>query len=407
MTHEWRTLLRVVVVLVGMPGVALAGTTPNVTASYDGTLSVRRTGNVASVAGALKQVGAGLTGTLAIDLGDPGAAGVYWVTGRMRGKVIRLHGASGAGTTIQWQGRIAPRSLRGKTRLRGAAGVTKGLLILVRRDAPSPPSAPAACADAFFRDEVMGHVLVPICGSCHVPGGMAEATSFRVTASDPLATLGSASLHVDAVQPAASRILRKPLAELPHGGGQQIVRGSAEHQTLAHWVDVAVQGGCAGGGGGGGGGGAGGGTGADLYTTNCASCHGPDARGLNGRPNIRCKTDIVEPVRTGRGTTMPSFPNLTDADVAAIQAYLSSLCAAGGETGADLYTSNCTSCHGADAGGGENWQHVRGPNIQCTDSGDILEKVRNGSGKMPAFPTLTSARIALITSYIHGFCSDN
>ena len=403
MEHGWRKLLRVGIVLAGIPAVALAAATPDVTASYDGTLNVRRTGHVASVAGALKQLGVGLTGTLAIDMADPGAGGVYWVSGRMHGKTIRLRGANGAGTTLRWQGRTRARGIRGRTRLQGASGVTKGLLVLVRRDGSSPPSPPAACADAFFRDEVMAHVLVPICGSCHVPGGLAEATSFRVTAADPLATLASASLQVDAAQPSASRILRKPLAELPHGGGQQIVPGSAEHQTLEHWVNVAVQGGCAGGGGGG----AGGGTGADLYTTNCASCHGPDARGVGGRPSIRCKSTIVEPVRTGRGNVMPSFPNLTDAAIAAIQAYLAGLCiAAGGENGADLYASNCTSCHGADAGGGENWRHIRSPEIRCTGTGDILEKVRNGDGQMPAFPGITTDQISLIAAYVHGFCTN-
>src|SRR5882762_5192577 len=140
MAHGWRKLLRVGIVLAGIPAVALAAATPDVTASYDGTLNVRRTGHVANVAGALKQLGVGLTGTLAIDMADPGAGGVYWVSGRMHGKTIRLRGANGAGTTLRWQGRTGARGIRGRTRLQGASGVTKGLLVLVRRNGSPPPS---------------------------------------------------------------------------------------------------------------------------------------------------------------------------------------------------------------------------------------------------------------------------
>lgn len=66
--------------------------------------------------------------------------------------------------------------------------------------------------------------------------------------------------------------------------------------------------------------------GVDLYSGNCAVCHGADARGGIG-PNIRCKTSIAGPVRNGKGS-MPAFPAsvLSDADVASILSYMRGLC---------------------------------------------------------------------------------
>jgi hypothetical protein len=89
---------------------------------------------------------------------------------------------------------------------------------------------------------VMGRVLQPICAACHVPGGAAQATNFRVTAGDPAATQASVALNVDMTNPPASRILQKPLNVLPHGGGQQIAPGSPEEQILSQWVTLVANG---------------------------------------------------------------------------------------------------------------------------------------------------------------------
>jgi mono/diheme cytochrome c family protein len=69
-----------------------------------------------------------------------------------------------------------------------------------------------------------------------------------------------------------------------------------------------------------------------LYDGNCASCHGVDARGGIG-PDIRCRQGIVGTVRNGKGG-MPSLPAsvLSDADVAAIEDFLTSLCSSGTTT---------------------------------------------------------------------------
>src|SRR5262245_58651403 len=75
-------------------------------------------------------------------------------------------------------------------------------------------------------------------------------------------------------------------------------------------------------------------TGGELFTANCATCHGAEAKGGIG-PNITCKTDVLTTVRTGKGVTMPAFPAsiLPDADVSAIQGFLAGLCSAAGGAG--------------------------------------------------------------------------
>src|SRR5690349_10828274 len=73
----------------------------DVSASYDGTL---RVGHVTGlVAGALNQSGVGVMGTLAIDGGATSTAGVYWVTGKVRGARLTVLGTSQAGVRIRWR----------------------------------------------------------------------------------------------------------------------------------------------------------------------------------------------------------------------------------------------------------------------------------------------------------------
>jgi hypothetical protein len=100
---------------------------------------------------------------------------------------------------------------------------------------------PAACESAFFEGQVMGLIIRPICANCHVPGGAAQAASFRVDPNDALATQQAIAQHINMSNAAASPILTKPLGNA-HGGGVQIVAGSANHQILADWVDQVIAG---------------------------------------------------------------------------------------------------------------------------------------------------------------------
>jgi mono/diheme cytochrome c family protein len=355
-----------------------------------------------------------------------------------------------------------------------AAGKERGVLTLAR---PGDVFSPACGALAYFTDEVMPLVLEPTCAQCHVEGGAAAAARLRVTPGDPTATMLSALPLVSAADPASSRILQKPRGDVTHGGGQQIVSGSAEDQVLVHWVDLVVSPACGGGDPGGPT------TPASLYADNCASCHGADARGTPGRPDIhchrsihdvvrrgrtggaedmpafpdlsdeavshiqghlltlcstdeatgealyasnctgchgadatgavgpsvRCATRVRQAVRTGRADVMPAFPmtSMPDVEVDRLVAYLDARCTTAGRPAADLYAGNCSTCHGAMAGGGRSALGVRGPGIRCTGLGDYLEKVREGDGEMPSFPALDDGDVGAIRAWVFdGFCTN-
>src|SRR5205085_593760 len=132
--------------------------------------------------------------------------------------------------------------LSGRAKLRGPGTRAKGVLALTRRKVDPPSTPPATCDSGYFTGQVMGRVLLPICAGCHVAGGAAANANFRVTPSDVLATQTSFALNVDAAHPDDSRILMKPLAQLPHGGGQQLSAGSSEEQILRQWVGLVASG---------------------------------------------------------------------------------------------------------------------------------------------------------------------
>jgi ubiquinol-cytochrome c reductase cytochrome c subunit len=143
----------------------------------------------------------------------------------------------------------------------------------------------------------------------------------------------------------------------------------------------------------------------DLYASNCATCHGPDAGGTSTAPSVRCATLVADAVTVGRGARMPAFPALAPLDVTSIDTWLDARCTAAGRTGSDLYAGNCASCHGATAHGGRNGLGQRGPEIQCTAANDYAEKIRFGEEGMPAFPRLDATDVTAIVAFVHGtFC---
>ena len=231
------------------PGVALlvafaAGRAQaDLTAAYDGSLKVPRKSGAAMIAGALQQTNVALSGTLAVAFDDDAVSGVYWVNGQMHGAKLTLSGTNSAGVHLKWKGKMARSAvLRGVAHLSGAGKRYKGMLELVRRDPTPPSSPPQSCDNSFFTAQVMGQVLGPICANCHVPGGAAAAANFRVTLGDPLATQASVGLQIDPANPSESRILTKPLAAVPHGGGQQLSPGSDPEKILEQWVNLVATG---------------------------------------------------------------------------------------------------------------------------------------------------------------------
>ena len=70
--------------------------------------------------------------------------------------------------------------------------------------------------------------------------------------------------------------------------------------------------------------------GRDLYADRCAPCHADDARGgtmgvaLAGRHVLDRAADFARAIRAGRGR-MPEYPDTTDAEIAAMLAYVRSI----------------------------------------------------------------------------------
>lgn len=167
-----------------------------------------------------------------------------------------------------------------------------------------------------------------------------------------------------------------------------------------------------------------------LFGNNCAVCHGADAAGAFGFPNLTDKDwlyggapdRIKETITIGRQAMMPAWgPILGEANVANVVEFV--LKRAGKEhdeakatLGEAVFNTNCVACHGAD---GKGNQQVGAPNL--TDDvwlygsqtpeelGAVLRQtVRNGrSGVMPAHAqTLKPERIHLLAAYVYSLSQD-
>jgi mono/diheme cytochrome c family protein len=150
-------------------------------------------------------------------------------------------------------------------------------------------------------------------------------------------------------------------------------------------------------------------SGATLYAGNCAGCHGTNGEGDgNRRPDVRCSVQsrIDNAVRKGRGFQVPVMPTfstsaLTDAELASVRAFIAPHCSG---QGADLFASNCATCHGATGNGGQNANGVAGPGIRCSSSGDVYDAVVDGTGGMPALADMTNPQIDAVVTFLGTGC---
>jgi mono/diheme cytochrome c family protein len=377
---------------------AFAAGAPPLVGSFSGTVELAPARARSAASGTLAQSGRSCSGSMTLDAGPLAAS--FTVHGSVRRARALLRGSAGA-MTLRWRARWnrSRQTWRGPFVVRGAGRRVHGFLTL-----SSTPGGPAAqCGADYFASDVMPTVITPICAQCHVPGGAAQASAFHVSTGDPASTAASALNLVDPADPLHSRLLMKPRGDVAHGGGQRILPGSIEEQVLIHWIELVTDPTCGGGGGGGGGAGGGGGsgTGADLYASSCAACHGADARGTATAPAIRCNRSIHDAVafgRSGPAGTMPAIA-LADAEIALVQTYLNGLCPAGGAGGTDLFAANCATCHRADAGGTS-----AAPSVRCATR--VADAVVRGRGaRMPAFPGLGAADLTSLRTFLDGLCT--
>ena len=158
-----------------------------------------------------------------------------------------------------------------------------------------------------------------------------------------------------------------------------------------------------------------------LFMNNCAQCHGSDARGSRGFPNL---TDhdwlhggtpeiIKQTISTGRIGMMPPMAAAVgnDEDVKNVANYVLSLSGSAHDAqraalGKDKFVV-CATCHGAE---GKGNQMIGAPNLSDNiwlhGSGEqaIIERIKQGkTNQMPAWHgKFTEAQIHVLTAYVWG-----
>lgn len=157
-----------------------------------------------------------------------------------------------------------------------------------------------------------------------------------------------------------------------------------------------------------------------LFLNHCAQCHGSDAGGSKGFPNLADTDwlyggdtqDIKQTLIGGRAGVMPAFAHLESTQVSDVANYVRNLSGLAANQikvgrGAEVYKANCAACHGAE---GKGMAAMGAPNL--TDKvwlyggseATIVETVLKGrNGMMPAHETiLTPEKIHLLTAYVWG-----
>ncbi|TNF86194.1 MAG: cytochrome-c oxidase, cbb3-type subunit III [Gammaproteobacteria bacterium] len=164
-----------------------------------------------------------------------------------------------------------------------------------------------------------------------------------------------------------------------------------------------------------------------LYLNYCATCHGSDARGARGYPNLRDGNwlwggdpeNIKTSIMMGRQAAMPAWeaPLGGERGVDEVTQYLLSLSgratieelAANGKTKYDTF---CVACHGPE---GKGNIAMGAPNL--TDDSwlyggsinRISESIAKGrNGQMPAHGEfLGEAKVHLLAAYVYGLSQEN
>jgi cytochrome c oxidase cbb3-type subunit 3 len=165
-------------------------------------------------------------------------------------------------------------------------------------------------------------------------------------------------------------------------------------------------------------------TGHRLFSTYCAICHGSDARGSRGFPNLAdndwlyggSPEAIKASITHGRNGAMPAWEQILGKEgVFNVTEYVLSLSGrkvnqTAASLGQDKFKQLCVSCHAADATGN---QALGAPNL--TDKvwlyggsqRAVIETISGGrAGRMPKHEGfLDEAKIHLLTAYVYNLSS--
>lgn len=158
-----------------------------------------------------------------------------------------------------------------------------------------------------------------------------------------------------------------------------------------------------------------------MFSNNCAQCHGADARGSYGFPNLNdgdwifggTPDTIKASITNGRQAAMPAWGSIIgDQGVSDVTAYVLSINgreadAAQVAAGEKVYQTYCVACHGADGTGNPA---LGAPNLKNGiwlyggNTEQISHSIRAGrNGVMPAHKDmLTEDKIHILTAYVYG-----
>jgi cytochrome c oxidase cbb3-type subunit 3 len=158
-----------------------------------------------------------------------------------------------------------------------------------------------------------------------------------------------------------------------------------------------------------------------LFNSNCAQCHGADAKGSYGFPNLADNdwlyggkaADIEASITQGRQAAMPAWGSIIgEPGVNDVTAYIQSLNnreanAEQAKAGAQVFQTYCVACHGPDASGNPA---LGAPNLKDGiwlyggSTEQISHSVRAGrNGMMPAHKdALSEDKIHILAAYVYG-----
>ena len=157
-----------------------------------------------------------------------------------------------------------------------------------------------------------------------------------------------------------------------------------------------------------------------LFLTYCAQCHGSDARGSKGFPNLTDhdwlyggEPDVIKTtILNGRNGMMPPMGAAvgSEKDVENVAQYVLSLSGATSDPiksvlGRNKFVANCAACHGAD---GKGNPMLGAPNLSDRvwlyggSADTIMETIRRGrSNAMPAFKDfLGEGKAHVLAAYV-------
>jgi cytochrome c oxidase cbb3-type subunit III len=173
-------------------------------------------------------------------------------------------------------------------------------------------------------------------------------------------------------------------------------------------------------------------TGQRMFLTYCSPCHGSDAGGGRGFPNLTDKNwlyggapdNIIATITGGRIGVMPAFgPVLGEEGVRSAVAYVRSLTNLPhdnlkAQLGKPIFMANCAACHGPEAKGN---QAMGAPNLTSgvwmfgSSERAMVEGVTNGHNTtyaggptpMPSFKdTLSPTQIRVLAAYVWGLSNN-